>query len=261
MPSYKAQQMKKNTLFSILFLLASPSVLLAQQSIADSTTQMALLEVTYRGGIPGGDLADRFGYLSLIGIQGGVKFKNNFYLSAGLQLLFGDVVREFDVFEKILDSSGLLIGDQGLLTDYRVNAAGWMLPVTVGKIFPIFPGHNPNSGIYVEVGGQYIRHRLGFEAYDDDVTQLTGDYRKGYDRLTAGFGMRESIGYTFFDSRGYVNFSLGFDFSQNFTRGQRSIQFDTGLPNDQKRMDLLAGIRFSWIYPIYQRSPDRVYYY
>ncbi len=253
--------MQKACLICWSFLLLMPGFLFAQVSIGDSAIRLATLEVTYRGGLPGEDLGQRFGYLSCMGLQSSIKFANNFYLSGGVQVLFGDVVKENDVLRHIAEQGGLLIGNTGVLTGYRINATGWLVPLSIGKIFPIFPGHNPNSGVYVEIGGQYLRHRLGFQSYDDDVVQITGDYRKGYDRLTAGFGLRQSVGYTFFDPKGYVNFSIGLDLSQSFTRGQRTIQFDTGLPDDTPRLDLLTGLRASWTFPLYQRAPDRSYYY
>lgn len=260
MPSYTKDQMKNLPLYLLLLLILFPAFGQAQQSIRDSSISAGLLEVTFRGGIPTGDWGSRFGIVSAIGLQGGYKFHNNLYLNTGVQVIFGDAVNETDILEPILDASGLLIGNEGILTEYRINAAGFLVPFSVGKIFPIFPSHNPNSGIYVELGGQYLRHRVGFEAYDDDVAQITGDYRKGYDRLTAGFGLRQSVGYTYFDSRGYVNLSIGVDFSQSFTRGQRSIQFDTGEPYTSSFVDLLSGIRFSWTYPIYNRAPQTYYY-
>lgn len=252
--------MKFSRFFLCLFLLANIGPLFSQQSMKDSSISMTLLEVTYRGGLPSGDWGSRFGYISMAGIQGGHKWKSNFYLSTGIHLLFGDAVNEFDMLANILDESGLLIGNTGILTEYRISAGGLMVPFTAGKIFPIFPSHNPNSGIYVELGGQYLRHKVGFQAYDDDVAQIVGDYQKGYDRLTAGFGLRESIGYAYYSSNGYINLSVGVDFSQNFTRGQRSIQFDTGEAYTTSFLDMLSGIRFSWTYPIYQRAP-RTYYY
>lgn len=260
MASYTEIYMKFSRIILCFLLVANIDPLFSQQSIEDSTISMGLIEVTYRGGIPMGDWGDRFGYLSLGGVQGGYKWKSNFYLTTGVQVLFGDAVDEIDILREILDTSGLLIGNTGILTEYRLNAGGIMIPLTVGKVIPIFPGHNPNSGLYVELGGQYIRHRIGFQAYDDDVSQIVGDYKKGYDRLTAGFGLRESIGYSYYSSNGYINLSIGVDFSQNFTRGQRSIQFDTGEDFTGSFLDLMSGIRFSWTYPIYQRAP-RTYYY
>ncbi len=249
---------KLSLLLFLLFGAILPAK--AQQSIADSSIQMGLLEVCFRGGIPTGDWGDRYEFATLMGMQGGVKFRSNWYLTGGVQVLFGDAVNETDVLRHILDTGGLLIGNEGLLTDYRINATGWLVPVSIGKIIPVYPKHNRNSGIFIEVGAQYLSHRLAFQSYDDDVAQITGDYRKGYDRLTAGFGLRQAIGYTYFDNKGYLNLSIGLDFSQSFTFGQRSIQFDTGRPFDQGFIDLLTGLRISWVFPLYGRAPGTYYY-
>ncbi|MEZ4847075.1 MAG: hypothetical protein R3B93_00265 [Bacteroidia bacterium] len=57
----------------------------AQKSITDSTIGLTLAQITYRGMIPGGDMADRFGFVSEFGIDLVYKFKNNFYISSGFQ--------------------------------------------------------------------------------------------------------------------------------------------------------------------------------
>lgn len=242
-----------------MMLLAWLAPATAQVSMRDSAIQFTTLEIVYRGGLPSADLALRYGYLSQMGVQGGIKFASNWYFQGGVQVLFGDRVNEGTLLQSIVDDSGFMIGDQGILSDFRVGATGWVVPFSLGKIFPLGP--NPNSGLYVEVGGQYLQHRLSFNTLDDDFAPVSGAYRKGYDRFTNGFGARQSIGYAFFDNRGYVNFFIGLDASQNLTRGRRSIQFDTGQPYLDRKLDLLTGFRFGWVYPIYEKAPDRRYYY
>ena len=67
-------------------------------------------------------------------------------------------------------------------------------------------------------------------------------------------------GYRFFDKRNYVNFAIGLELSQNFTRSRRSINIDTGLRDDRARLDLLGGITATWTLPIYAKSGRRIYY-
>ena len=248
----------KRIIFSI-FLLATVVNGFAQQSIKDSTITMGLLNVSYRGLFPGGDLYERFGFNSQMGIDMTVKFKNNFYLTAGGHVLFSDVVKDTSIMSNIL-TNGLLITDNGLLSSVRTIQSGFVIPLSVGKVFPLPVGPNKNSGVFVEVGGQFIQHRVGIRALDEVVTPVSEEYRKGYDRLANGIGIRESIGYLFLANHSGLNFSVALDFSQNFTQGRRSIQFDTGLPGLEKRRDFLTGIRVSWIFPLYNRAPDKIYY-
>jgi len=246
----------------VLFGLFGTHVpLSAQKSIQDSSISMVILDVSYRGAIPGGDLKNRLGFTSLMGVDVGVKFSNQLYLASGLQILFSESANIRGVLDPLLVPGDLLIADNGLLSDIRVLGSGFAVPLSLGILLPIVPSPNPNSGLFVEVGGQYFQHKLNIRATEDEVSGLNNEYIKGYDRLTSGFGVRESIGYRYLANNGYVNFAIGLDFSQNFTRSRRSIDFSTGQRDLTERKDLLFGIRASWSYPLYRRAPNKAYYY
>ena len=234
--------------------------LYGQESLRDSSIRMAILQVSYGGALTSRDMAARFGFTSSIGIEAGYKLPSNFYLTGGLRFLFSETVYENDIFRSISNNSGLLLADDGTLSDLRFQQRGVLIPLSIGKIFPIIPNLNPNSGIYIEIGTQFIQHRIHFRTLGTQVAAISGAYRKGYDRLTNGFGLREGFGFRFFDNRGYVNFSIGFELSQNFTQNRRTINLDTGLADKRKRKDYLSGIHASWIFPIYKRAPNKVYF-
>lgn len=252
-------RMKRSILLLFLPLLWLSS-LQAQVSLQDSSVSMGLLQVSYRGLLTGGDMADRFGFNSQLGLDFSWKLANQFYGTIGAQALVSDDIRDTALLQNIL-TGGLLVTDNGLLSDVRLIQAGFVIPVSVGRLFtlPIFP--NPNTGIFVEVGGQYMQHWINITPTDELVAAVSGEYAKGYDRMTGGFGIREAIGFRYIGNSGYVNFSIGLEFSQNFTNGLRSIQYDTGQPGIQGRRDYLSGFYVSWIYPILERAPNKVYYY
>jgi len=247
----------------IIFLWAvfSVSALKAQVSLADSAIKMLNMNVTYSGLIPAGDMGKRFGYTSTLGMDLSYKLANNFYFSVGVNYLFGGKVKEDTILKNILADNGQLIGNNGSYVNVRLQEAGFVVPFSVGKIIPmkgISP--NKNSGLYVEVGGQFIQHKIAIQTAQSRVYAASDAYKKGYDRLTNGFGVKEAIGYRFYDSKGFYNFDIGFVFSQNFTQNRREVNIDTGIKDETKRMDLLQGFRVSWIYPIYQRAPEKFYY-
>lgn len=247
----------------IIFLLAifAVSALEAQVSIADSAIKMLNMNVTYSGFLPAGDMGKRFGYTSSLGMDFGYKMANNYYFSLGVNYLFGGKVKEDTILRSILTSSGQLIANNGSYVNVRLQEAGFVVPFSVGKIIAIKGiSPNKNSGLYVELGGQYIQHKIAIQTARTRVYAVSNTYKKGYDRLTNGFGVKEAIGYRFYDSKGFYNFDIGFVFSQNFTQNRREVNMDTGLKDDKKRMDLLQGFRVSWIYPIYQRAPEKFYY-
>ncbi|MEZ4686251.1 MAG: hypothetical protein R3B47_09340 [Bacteroidia bacterium] len=106
-----------------------------------------------------------------------------------------------------------------------------------------------------------LQYKIRFEAQDNGRVQaIRGDRRKAYDLLTSGIGFREEIGYLYMSDNGYLNFSLGLDLSQNFTQNRRSYNALTGGAIPEARLDMLAGLRFSWIFLIYKKAPDTYYY-
>lgn len=241
----------------------SISMLKAQVSLGDSAIKMLNMNVTYSGLVPAGDMAKRFGYTSTLGVDFSYKLANNIYFSAGVNYLFGGKVKEDKILKGILtDSTGMLIANNGSYVTVRFQETGFIVPFSVGKIIPI-KGMSPNknSGLYVELGGQFIQHKIAIQTAQTRVYAVTNDYKKGYDRLTNGFGVKESIGYRYYDTRGFYNFDIGFVFSQNFTQNRREVNIDTGLKDETKRLDLLQGFRVSWIYPIYKRAPEKYYYH
>lgn len=228
----------------------------------DSTISFPSVGVTYGGAIPGGDMADRFGYTNSIGAGVGLKFRNSFYLESSVRALLGNVVRE-SIADNITELIGtdergyttMALGSDGRYYQVRFWQRGLVVPVTFGYVFPS-RRPNPNSGFYVELGAQFIRHKVRVEVVGNAVPALQDEYKKGYDRLSMGMGLVEGFGYRLHSSNSLLNFILGVELSQNFTRGMRSYQFDTGQPGTASRLDLLFGFKAAWIFPIYQSAPQ-----
>lgn len=258
--------MKQALLFFVIALGFSAAF--GQKSIRDSSITMGMLGITYQIGQPGGDLMERFGLTNQVGGEFGVKLSNNFYGYAGAKFLFGGNVREavarniVQVFGN--DSTGystMALGADGRFYTVRFFERGITIPFAVGKIFPLSKKGNRNSGIYLEVGGQFIQHKIAIQAIGDNVPNLSKPYLKGYDRLTNGFGVTEGIGYRYFGNNLFTNFAVGLDFSQNFTKSRRDLNFDTGEQDTANRLDLLYNIKVSWTFPIYRSAPESEYYY
>lgn len=222
----------------------------------------------YVAALPGGDLADRFGFSSMIGGSAGLKLKSNFYFRVGMSALFGGTVKE-RIAENVLiingnDTTGFVgsgIGADGRFNDVYFFERGYMIPVTAGKIFPIAGVTNPNSGIYVELSGQFMQHKVRLEVPSSNVPAVDPELRYGYDRLTNGLGVTQSFGYIHHSQNRFLNFYVGGWFSQNFTASRRDVQFDIGVPDQSSRLDLLWGIRAGWSFLIYRGATEKEYYY
>lgn len=251
-----------------LFMAFGSAHLMAQKSIRDSTISLFNIGLVYNGFGPGGDLADRFGYTNVVGLEACYKLRNNFYFQTGPRFIFGNTVRERIAagVTSLVGSpdqgfSVQAIGADGRFYQVRLWERGIIVPLAVGKIFPITPRHNPNSGIFVELGAQFIQHKVQIDVVGNPVPYLAGDYLKGYDRLTNGIGIMQAFGYRYYSNRKLLNFQVGFEFSQNFTQSRRDFNFDLGYRDDRQRRDLLYGFRVGWIFPIYQDAATEDYYY
>jgi hypothetical protein len=231
-----------------------------QVSIQDSTINLSHINLTFKGLSPGGDLADRFGFSPTVGFEVGHKRASNWYAQAGFLLLLAGRIKEDSILRGISTPSGFIINNNGLPTEVRQRQEGFIIPFSVGKIFSIIPKHNPNSGLYVELGGQFIQHKILFQPIEGPIAALSTEYKKGYDRLTNGFGLRQGIGYKYFSNSGYFNMSIGLDLSQHLTQNRRSVNMDTGMADTSQRLDLLAGFTVSWSWLIYQKAPPKYYY-
>lgn len=236
----------------------------AQVSMRDSSITFAYLSPAYTACIPAGDLSDRFGFTSLIGLETGVKFANHVYLAATGAFLFGGNVKEYTLGDIgfIYDPDLYVIGTDGKELLVSMYQRGWRFGFQAGKVFPLGGKTNPNAGPYLEIGPQYLSHRIQYQPRGDKIPfALSKDYRKGYDRLSAGFGATFGAGYKYISKFRLVNFTAGIELGLFPTSGQRSIQFDTGQPYTEKRFDMLVGLKFAYVLPLYRAASTSVFYY
>jgi hypothetical protein len=225
----------------------------AQKSIKDSALFMPLISLSYAGQLAGGDLADRFGANSNIGFHVLFKTKSNWVFGAEGTFLFSKTVQDLTILDGLKTESGNIITTDGEYASINAFERGFTSSLNVGKIFPIF-GPNPNSGLMVKAGVGMIQHKIKYEVDANNVPQLNGEYRKGYDRLTGGLLLSQFIGYQHLGNRRFINFFVGFEFHQGFTKSLRSWDFDLIAADQTDRLDLLYSFRVGWTTPIYTRE-------
>jgi hypothetical protein len=236
----------------------------AQLSIRDSAIAFFMPAVAYSGLFPRADLASRFGYLMVIQGEVGYKLRSHWYFILIGGGLIGDKVREAGLLTNYFSNSLSQSGYTGLFDENGrpfapvIQAAGLTGQMRVGKIFPALrlPGQNPNCGPFVEFGAGYLRHRIDIDkARSDRAPILEGDYLRGVDRLTAGWGLTQSIGYRFFSSRLLLNFYVAVEAGQFFTRSLRGYVYDLGRPDTKQRLDAWMAFRGGWVLPLYEKAP------
>jgi hypothetical protein len=239
----------------------------AQKSITDSTISLVFVNTGYEGLVPKGDMGDRFGYTNGIGVEAGVKFSNNFYVYTGLKFLFGTDVKEKVAqnvtFTQVIGGfeNTMALGADGRTYRVLFFERGLTMPLMAGKVFPVSPKSNPNGGIYTEAGLQFLQHKIRIESQGNNVPSLGPDYRKGYDRLTNGVGLAQGVGYKFVSNRRYLNFTIGFHAAEVFTQNRRDLNYDTGVRDDTRRVDVLLGMKVGWTLLIFPEAPSKEYYY
>jgi hypothetical protein len=187
------------------------------------------------------------------------KTKYNWILGVNGSYFFGNQIKE-ELFENISTSKGEIITREGKLADIRLFERGFTVSGTIGRLIT-FQRPNPNSGLSVNFGFGFIQHKVRIEVINNDVPQLSKEYKKGYDRLSNGFLMTQSIGYMYLSNNRLANVYFGFDLMEGFTRNRRSFDYDSMQQDTHKRVDILFGARLAWILPLYKKAPQDFYIY
>ncbi|NLA23524.1 MAG: hypothetical protein GX879_01015, partial [Bacteroidales bacterium] len=211
--------------------------------------------------IPEGDLAEKYGQNSMVGL--GVTFKTKFNLMIGgeISYLFGNTIkRDSTILDGLRSSNGEIINEYGEYAKIICSQRGFYTGINLGYLIPIGKP-NKNSGIVLKVGSGLLQHHIRIENKDNNAPQVLGDYKKGYDRLTNGLANKYFIGYQHLSNNKWLNFSCGFEFYQAWTKNRRDFNFDTMSRDETLYHEYLYSIRAAWILPVYYRSPDKFYYY
>ena len=250
---------KKTALLFIGVLLSFYSK--AQQNVKDSTVAAFIPNLTYAFQFPGGDVADRYGVNSTVGGGMFYKTRSNLLFSLDFNYIFGSDIKNADTILWMVETAdGHIIDGNGVYAQYALWERGYSINFRVGKIIRVL-NPNPNSGILVMGGLGYLVHRMKIDNQYRTAPQISGDYAKGYDRLTGGLNLNEFVGYYYMGKRRVLNFFGGFEFYQAFTRSRRDYIFDQMKKDTNKYVDLFFGIKVGWMIPIYDRAPDKYYYY
>jgi len=212
--------------------------------------------------IPGGDMADRFGNNYNIGGTFWFKAKNNIVLGLQGYYLFSNNLKKeaYSILDNLKDQNGNIVDQFGNYSPVLLSERGYYFGIKVGKVF-ILERKNITSGILTTVSGGFLEHHILIENELNNIPQIMGDYTKGYDKLVNGFALQEFIGYMFIGKRLLTNFVIGFEFTQAFTQSRRSYDFNLRRYDDKKRIDLLYGIRISWLIPFYKKEASGFYIY
>lgn len=209
--------------------------------------------------IPFGDMAKNYGPSWRVGGSLQYRLKSNWQFGVKGDFLFGSDMRDDSLLGNFKDASGFYINDDGRRTGMEISERGYMLGVTAGKMFPFSKAY-PNRGLLVQLTAGFMQHKVFYYNLQDYFSQLRGDYKKGYDRLTNGVFIEPYVGYQHFSDNGLVNFHVGIGATLGFTAGRRDWQFDLARPYNQARFDGLFGIRAGWYFTVYKKRSEDIFY-
>lgn len=208
----------------------------------------------------GGDFSERFGTSYTAGLGVGIKTEGNWIFSLNGQFMFGSDIKDIGgILDPILTANQNLLNQTGNYALLSVFERGFYGLGEVSKIFSQF-GPNKNSGPTLSIGAGFISHWIHFSNAGNDSPQILEEYAKGYDRLSGGLLLKQSIGYMYLSPQRRINFKISFEILEGFTTNYRGINYDTGKEDTSQHLDLLYGIRLNWYLPIYDKSVNEFYY-
>ena len=204
---------------------------------------------------PGGDMAKSFGNHNALGFGGLYKTKNNWILSGEGNYLFGNDIKQLNILDNLVNGSGYISNVNGSPANYSVNMRGYSFLLKGGRLFT-FSQLKRNQGILVQTGIGFLQYKINFQTQNNDVPQLNEEYFKGYDRLHNGISFNQFVGYYYHSSNRLINFYVGVDFTEAFTKNRRGFLYDQKAFDTADKRDYILGLRFGWMIPIYLHAKN-----
>ncbi len=251
--------MKKNFIVLLALVLVSGRGFSQRKSLKDSVYHVLIVGLHFEGQIPGADMAARFGPTISVGLPVLYKTGKNILFGIEANYFFGTQVKE-RVMSNLYTPDNTITDANGNPGAVRINERGFSIYGMFGGIINKL-GHNKNSGIMALAGLGYLQHKVNIYDVGRNLPQIHGNLLKGYDRLTGGFACSQFIGYMFISQNRIANFYFGFEFQEGFTKGLRSYQYDLMAADTKSRLDIMYGVRFGWLLPLYKKAPKEFYYY
>jgi hypothetical protein len=246
-------------IFFTLFL--APYLSHSQVNVKDSAIRVGMIYPTYAFSMPGGDMADRFGFSHQIGAGYMFKGVNGWSIAFEANFIFRDGIKDpGSILSGIATSDGFIIDEGGVFANVMLLQRGFTIWAKAGKLIPMgWP--NPNSGILVQFGGGMLQHKIRIEVPTNSVPALKGDYLKGYDHLCSGPAISQFVGFQHLGNSRKINFFAGLEFTEAYTLSRRSYYFNEMKRPDEKRFDMMSSIKIGWYLPFYKKTREKFYYY
>lgn len=242
-----------------MWVVLYSNLILGQFQVRDSVLFNPHVEIGGGYQFPFDDMARRFGNSGVTGLGFHIKARTQWYYGLQGSYFFGNKVTEPGLMQNLYTDAGEILDNQGQKSIVYIQERGGMYFLDAGRLFPIV-GPNPNSGVLAYAGVGYMHHKIRIEHQSNEIAQLEGEYLKGYDRLTMGPAAHAFLGYFHMSNNKLINFFAGVEVAHAWTKGVRTIHFDTRLVDHSLRSDGLIGVRAGWVVHLYRRAPDAYYF-
>ena len=253
-------EIKMKKIHSLLFFLLLFGVLKKNQAQVDSSDFIGFFHINTGYQLPLADMKDRFGSNAIVGAGFTLKTKTNWTFDVSYNYMFGTTVKnEAQYLANILSNEGFIIDGNGEIAEIKMMERGWNAFVGAGKIFPV-SARKRNSGIWIKGSIGLLEHKIMIHNPKNVTPQIKDDYKKGYDKLSNGLALNPFVGYVWLNKKQIINTYVGVEMIAAWTEGRRSYNFVEANQENEKRFDIVLGIKAGWIIPIYKREPDPFYF-
>lgn len=219
-----------------------------------------LISTAYTAQFPFGKMADRFGFNSQMGLQVHYKMNKNWMIGLDGGFIFGNVVRETFVLDKISTFNGRHISQNGDLQTVTPQMLGFNIKFQEAKIIP-FSVKYPDAGLLLITGVGFLQHKISINVRENILPQLSKTYRKGYDRLTNGPSISQFVGGIFMQRKKLYSFYAGVQYDIAFTANRRNFDFYEMRKLSGGQVDMMLGVKIGWILPVFLEASEKEFFY
>ena len=216
--------------------------------------------INYNYQIPVGDLSERFGTSSSVGILYFFQQENNIFYSLEYEYIFGKNIKEDNILSNIETSSNSIISSDGYYANINLMQRGFASHLLMG--YAIHFNDNNLSGIYLSSGLGYLQHKIFVETKNQDIPQLNENYKIGYDKQRSGVSAKIITEYKYYSKKGRLQFTSGISYILASTKNDRMYFFnDREFSSDKKYKDNILSFHFGMIVPINRSNKEKFHYY
>ncbi len=206
-----------------------------------------------------GDLGKRFPQFSTLPAGFFYRSPRNLIFGIEYNRFLGNQYKLDSLYGGIMGPSLQILDKNGFPAVIRYYMRGYSFQGYVGKAFKISP-RSKYGQIQANIGGGIMQHYIKMRFDKGILPQLEGNYYEGYDRLTNGFMITQSLYYQYNNAQS-LSFYCGINMVESFTKNQRNWDYGTMRKDNANRKDNYFGFAAGILIPIQIKSSNNTEYY